>query len=1229
MSKTRRALSSLGPGGASPFERGAARGLARKTLLVIVAAVAGLALLWTLAVGWALPRFAQPRIEAAASEALGAPLRLGRLEVAPWSLVVTVSDLVLGPADAPWLKLAQAQADLSTESLWRLAPVLERLSLREPQLRLERLAADRYNVTPMLEALARRPSDPGPSKPVHFALYNIRLQDGRIELHDRVSNREHLVESLQIGVPFVSNLPSKLAVDVEPLLDARVNGSRLLAQGKTQPFHEGQRSTIAIDWQQIDLARWVEALAPLLPAPQPVTVTEGQLALALQIAFERKGADAPPALRISGGAKLDQLRAALPEQGVQVGWGQLAVEGLDLEPLARRADVAAVRLQAPEAQIDLQRLLAPKAEAPTPSPPTPARPASAPTANADPQAAWQWKVGEIDVAEGSASLQHPAWPQGQRVAPLTLKLKGLDSRADAAPATLALALKDAQGGAFKLDATASPAAAKAEGTAEAEGFDVPVWLAPWQLLLPVQVRAATASLGAKAEVSASGWTLRDARVALDGLKLQPADAGASKSATADRLSVKRVALDGVEASGRFGDAAAAPSVHARSLDIDGLDLQASRRKNGAIGWMPKDATPAPSAPTAKREAPPLRWKLDQLRCSGCSLAFTDEAVEPASSVALQRSELTLKKLGDDLGQSLGFELATQARQGGRIKLAGTLRPQPLSLRGRVDVAALDLRMLQPYLRPHANVELATAKLGAVGDVTLDGDAKTAVAAARWRGRFGLAELRVLDSLNQAELLRFKSFQLDAADVQWRADAPVQADLGAVSLQDFYSRIIVNADGRLNLLDIVKREGQDAPKSLTTPTEKNDVPAPASAPTAHVPDAARAQLRWRSVALAGGTVDFTDNFIRPNYSAKLTELNGSVAALAWDDPQPAAIAVAGKVDGSAPLEISGSVHPLGARLATDITASARGIDITRLTGYSGRYAGYGIEKGTLSVKVRYKIANGQLEADNNLYLDQLTFGDKVDSPDALKLPVLLAVSLLKDRNGVIDLDLPIRGSLDDPQFSVGGIIVKVIVNLITKAITAPFSLLANAFGGGGQELGHVDFGPGSSELSDASRQRLDTLAKALNDRPALRLEATGHADAARDDAALRAQHLDRLMRVAKAKATGELADSVKIEPAERARWLEAAYKAADLKDKPRNLIGLNKSLPAAEMEALLLKNAPAGEAALKSLADERGDRVKAYLVTKVPPERVLLTASKLGAPAGAEGGSASSVVFGLK
>jgi outer membrane protein OmpA-like peptidoglycan-associated protein len=381
-------------------------------------------------------------------------------------------------------------------------------------------------------------------------------------------------------------------------------------------------------------------------------------------------------------------------------------------------------------------------------------------------------------------------------------------------------------------------------------------------------------------------------------------------------------------------------------------------------------------------------------------------------------------------------------------------------------------------------------------------------------------------------------------------------------------------------------------------------------------------------LSGGEVDFTDNFVQPNYSARLTGVSGDISALAWNDPKPAEIRLAGQVDNTAPLQINGTIHPLGPRLHTDIRAEARGIDMTRLSTYAARYAGYGIEKGTLTARVHYRVDNGRLEAENNLYLDQLTFGQKVESPTALKLPVLLAVALLKDRNGVIDVNLPVRGSLDDPQFSLGGVIARVIVNFIARAVTAPFALLANAFGGREQEMRYVAFDPGSAEVAQGMTSRLDSLAKALADRPALRLEITGQADAKEDGPALRHAHVERLVRQAKARETGEPVESVVVEAAEREQWLEAAYKSADLRDKPRNPLGLQKTLPAPEMEERLQQGARAGPEDLKRLADSRADRVKAYLAQKVPPERLLVTASKLDA-AGSDDGTKTGVGFALK
>jgi hypothetical protein len=287
-------------------------------------------------------------------------------------------------------------------------------------------------------------------------------------------------------------------------------------------------------------------------------------------------------------------------------------------------------------------------------------------------------------------------------------------------------------------------------------------------------------------------------------------------------------------------------------------------------------------------------------------------------------------------------------------------------------------------------------------------------------------------------------------------------------------------------------------------------------------------------------------------------------------------------------------------------------------------------------VDYKVENRRLVASNRLVLDQLTFGERVESPTATRLPVLLLVSLLKDRNGVIDLDLPISGTLDDPQFSIRGIVVKIIVNLLTKAVTAPFALLG-AIAGGGEELAFVEFAPGSAALAPAAVAKLGTLAKALADRPGLRLEMAGRAVAEADREALKRALLERELRVRKRKALaarGEPApapEAITLEAAERERYLKDFYGDADIPGKPRNFLGFAKAVPPEQMEALLLAGLRVDEAALRELAEHRAQAVSQWLASTggIAVERLFVTAPKLSAEGLAGKGAATRVDFSLR
>jgi hypothetical protein len=243
----------------------------------------------------------------------------------------------------------------------------------------------------------------------------------------------------------------------------------------------------------------------------------------------------------------------------------------------------------------------------------------------------------------------------------------------------------------------------------------------------------------------------------------------------------------------------------------------------------------------------------------------------------------------------------------------------------------------------------------------------------------------------------------------------------------------------------------------------------------------------TVRVIDGSVNYADFWIQPNFAVGIQALNGTINGLSSDPKSRAKVKLDGKVDRYAPVSINGELNLLAAAVYTDIKMSFKGLELTTMTPYSGHFAGYKIDKGKLSVDLSYKVDQRKLDAEQHFVIDQLQLGDPVQSPDAVHLPLKLAIALLKDRNGVIDLPLPITGSLDDPQFKIGPIIWHALVNLLEKAVTAPFAAIGRLFGGHGEEMKFVDFAPGSAALDASSKQKLDALTKALQEHNQLQLD----------------------------------------------------------------------------------------------------------------------------------------------
>ncbi|OPY88084.1 MAG: hypothetical protein A4E72_01378 [Syntrophus sp. PtaU1.Bin208] len=618
-----------------------------------------------------------------------------------------------------------------------------------------------------------------------------------------------------------------------------------------------------------------------------------------------------------------------------------------------------------------------------------------------------------------------------------------------------------------------------------------------------------------------------------------------------------------------------------------------------------------------------------------------------ADIGFEKISAAVGNLSSHPNSAAKVSLAAQLGRNGKLGVDGSVVTKPrISAKLQIKASELPILPLQPYFADKIQIHIGSGSVSASGVLSALLAEQTKIS---YQGEASINQFASVDKVQSNDFLKWERLHFNGVRVE---TAPLNVDIQEISLSNFYSRLIINPDGSINVQSVLGKgeAGREAtagkvdlPASKEKDQETNRSASPKPTLTASTstskPEKAPAPVKIALVSLQGGQVRFSDRFIKPNYSANLTQIGGRITGLTSNLAAAADVEIRGTVDGAAPVSIQGKINPLSGNLFLDLNASAKGVDLPAATPYSATYAGYPITKGKLSMDVHYFIENRKLRAENRVMLDQLTFGDKVESPKATKLPVLLAVALLKDRHGVIDVNLPISGSLDDPKFSVGGIIMKVILNLISKAVTAPFALLGNLVGGG-EELSYIEFEPGRADLDKIARDKISSLSKALAERPGLKLDVAGRIDPSVDREGLRHRMLERKMKAAKLKKLEEKTGSpsrleeTRIDPKEYPILLKQVY-GQEKFPKPRNVIGMAKDLPVEEMERLLLIHATVTDDDLRQLGLRRA-RVVADAIVKngnILSERVFVLEPKLKSEPGekgpAEKAKASRVDFSLK
>ncbi|MFL6679174.1 MAG: DUF748 domain-containing protein [Burkholderiaceae bacterium] len=1249
-----------------------------RRLAIAVACVLGL---WVLAwlvvpplVKWQAPR--------QLSAALGRDVTLGGVDFHPWALEIVLHDLAVaaapaGPAasgaaapataasTAPLLQLSRVRANVALSSIFRRAPVIEAIDVDQARIRLARTAPGHYDIDDLIKRFAPRP-DAKPSEPARFALYNLRVHDLGLVFDDGPAKKVHRIDQFELSLPFLSNLPANVDITVQPHLAFRLNGAPFDSAAQATPFAATDHGTLKLTLSDLDVRPYVG----YLPDSLPLRLTGGALSADLSLAFMQPAQGATSLTLTGWVAARDVVASSVGGQPL-LAWKQVRVGLADVQPLAHKLAFDSVKLEGVQWTLDRDASGAvdPLREGMSarPAPPRTASAASTPAsaAEAAPPLPWELRIAALDVADSRI-----VWNDASTKPAASLVLDGLalDAKALAWPSTGPAAFNaSARVATTVASAASAPGTARLalEGKASASDAQVAITLSDLSLqaLAPYLAQALVprvdGKLDAKASVTWSGkpgapvLKLALAEASLAGLRVLPP--GAAPAASWDRLAVSDLQVD----------------VNARTVALGSVRLvhphvAVARDANGKVDaaqWLrTSEAAPAPApAASSAAAAPPWHVQVRSARLDDGLVQFSDASLHPGQQLPPLRAELRQLQLevedfawfGDHpvpvakvtldarIGRPPKPGHAANPARGGQLSWKGTLGASPLQARGDLRIARFPVALVTPWVADKLPVALLRAEAGYTGHVDLQSAPAGLAVAASGDALLGDVHLTTLSAAKPAaaaaasapttaggppdELIGWESLSLKGVKFALKPSMRPRLDIDQVELDDLFARVLVTEQGRLNLQDI---GGNDAaatsPGAASTPASAAVAAASAPAPASSAP--LPIDIAIGGIKLVNARVDYADHFVKPNYSAALTELNGSLGAFSTLARDMAPLQLHGRAEGTAILDITGQVNPLARPLALDIEAKATDLELAPLTPYAGKYAGYAIERGKLSMDVAYKIdADGHLEARNQVTLNQLTFGDPIASPDATKLPVRLAVALLKDRNGVIDINLPISGSLNDPQFSVGGIVVKLIGNLLLKAVTSPFSLIAGAAGGGsGPDLSAVEFRPGTTVMTDASAAGLDKVAKALADRPALQMTITGSADPQSEGDAWQREQVEAQLRTMArddalhAGATGAAAASAPALPPEtRSALLRKLYAQTRIPGKPRNAVGLAKELPDAEMEALLGKNMPVSDEAMRQEALARAIAVRDALVAKgISSDRLFLAAPSLHA-AGAD------------
>ncbi len=1217
------------------------------TVKIVSLSVAIMFAIYLLLTGLVAP-WAGKRISAdSLTESLGRQTHIESITFNPFTLEARVKNFAI-ESKIKGENLAFIQEvyfNLSASSLLHLAPVISAVQVTGPKFALHLNKDNTLNISDLLQG---KTETPGPAKEKSGALFefkvsNVKITDAALVFTDHIRSVTHSVAQLNFDLPLVSTMGKDLATPVKAVMNCLVNKARVDINVTGIPFDASRKMSVSLNMQPLDL----NAFVPYIDLPAPYKIkSAGNLAVSVSGEYEIP----------AGKTAEDQILAVNLKTRVK-DFDLGNVSGTDLFACPELAVDASSRnlfdmnflvdkVLVDQASLFVERdaqgriNLVPGGQGAKASPDQAAKPAPFPEpSNPDTQA----EATPVPVAPSDADAAKPEKPVIALSLPFTVKInqaavknmhirfsdKMVSPEVIKKISSLNFILTDIQVGskaAGKFDLhiltgdneeikTAGDFHVQNDlavnGTASVDGIALKnfrPYLAPY-LGDNVTLENVAGGLNFKVGLTQAGLGVKvsDGQVTLNKFGLTEQDQK-EPLVQFDQLALSQISCDLLKQEAGVG----LVELHKAQVKVNrdkkgGIDLLAAIEqavKTGEdSGAKATTANPAHTEQAAAKQdgqnASASSWvaTIHKTVLDQCQVQISDQAQKEPVTVVVKDIGVTVENFSTKKGEKSTFKASMTNKNKGEINLDGSFDISGPAATVNIDFNRIDVNTAEPYFTDFLKISISKGYLNTKGTVVMTpAQKKSDPPNITYKGQVSLNNFLSKNKVDNTDFFSCKSLYATGMDISVN---PMTVVIKEIALTDFYQQAILNKNAQLNYKEIMVEQ----------PVDKNAAKGKAKAQNGDGSSSAIPDIRIDSITLQGGHINFSDYFTQPNFTANMTEIAGSLTGLSSRGTAHASLVLKGVHGGYAPLDITGQVDPLKDNRFVDLTISFKNIELPKFNVYSKKYLGYEIEKGKLILDLHYNIDEDKLNSSNRVLFDQLTLGQKVKSDDAPSLPLELAISLLKNSKGEIDLDLPITGDISDPKFHFGKVVGTVLKNFITGIVTAPFKFLGGLVGAGSnQDLGYVEFDPGRSQLDQAQKDKLDKLIMVLGKKPNLKLEIMSQYNTHNDAGQLRYDAYEAMVlsmdKKLPADGTVKLAD---LDEETRTRLIEKSYKKASF-PKPRDAAGKEKELTLEEKEKLLITSMPLDGDALSALGRQRGHEVANYLTKpgKIDIRRVFVT-----------------------